>query len=220
MFTGIIEEFGTLQQVKRHSKSMQLVIKAHKILSDITLGDSIAVNGVCLTVVNHTPINFTADVMPITFNDTNLAQLAIGTSVNLERAMAANGRFGGHIVSGHIDGVGKISSITQNENAKIYRIELAPQLLNNCIIKGSIALNGTSLTIMNTSAKWIEVSLIPHTQQESNLGQQKIGALINIECDILAKQLQQQIGQANYKVSKTTAHSNINAQFLTEHGFL
>lgn len=213
MFTGIIEEIGNIAQIKRGGKTLELVINASLILSDIKLGDSIAVNGVCLTVTRYTNNNFSVDVMPVTFNATNLAELKNGSEVNLERAMAANGRFGGHIVSGHVDGVGKIIARDQLENAVIYKIALASELTNLCVAKGSIALDGTSLTLVEVTSNYLSVALIPHTQKMSLLGRKQIGESINVECDILVKQMQKMY-------SKSAQDSKITSGFLLEHGFL
>lgn len=213
MFTGIIEEIGNIAQIKRGGKTLELVINATLILSDIKLGDSIAVNGVCLTVTRYTKNNFSVDVMPVTFNATNLAELKNGSEVNLERAMAANGRFGGHIVSGHVDGVGKIIARDQLENAVIYKIALASELTDLCVAKGSIALDGTSLTLVEVTSNYLSVALIPHTQKMSLLGRKQIGESINVECDILVKQMQKMY-------SKSAQDSKITCGFLLEHGFL
>lgn len=213
MFTGIIEEIGNIAQIKRGGKTLELVINASLILSDIKLGDSIAVNGVCLTVTRYTKNNFSVDVMPVTFNATNLAELKNGSEVNLERAMAANGRFGGHIVSGHVDGVGKIIARDQLENAVIYKIALASELTDLCVAKGSIALDGTSLTLVEVTSNYLSVALIPHTQKMSLLGRKQIGESINVECDILVKQMQKMY-------SKSAQDSKITSGFLLEHGFL
>jgi riboflavin synthase len=213
MFTGIIEEIGNIAQIKRGGKTLELVINASLIMSDIKLGDSIAVNGVCLTVTRYTKNNFSVDVMPVTFNSTNLAELKNGSEVNLERAMAANGRFGGHIVSGHVDGVGKIIARDQLENAVIYKIALASELTNLCVAKGSIALDGTSLTLVEVTSNYLSVALIPHTQKMSLLGRKQIGESINIECDILVKQMQKMY-------AKSEKNSKITSGFLLEHGFL
>lgn len=213
MFTGIIEEIGNIAQIKRGGKTLELVINASLILSDIKLGDSIAVNGVCLTVTRYTKNNFSVDVMPVTFNATNLAELKNGSEVNLERAMAANGRFGGHIVSGHVDGVGKIIARDQLENAVIYKITLASKLTDLCVAKGSIALDGTSLTLVEVTSNYLSVALIPHTQKMSLLGRKQIGESINVECDILVKQMQKMY-------SKSAQDSKITSGFLLEHGFL
>lgn len=212
MFTGIIEEIGTISRIVTIGNSMRLDITAKKICQDIKLGDSIAVNGVCLTVTKFSSHGFSADVMPVTFRDTGLAVLKSGSLVNLERAMAANGRFGGHMVSGHVDGVGVISSIRANENASIYRINLSDKLIDGCVLKGSIAIDGTSLTIAGIGKNYIEVSLIPHTRQESVLGYKKIGATVNIECDMLLKKVTERVDESS--------RSRIDINFLRDNGFL
>lgn len=215
MFTGIIEEIGTLARINRRGQTLELLINAQVVTHDVKIGDSIAVNGVCLTVTKFSSSNFTADVMPVTFNNTGLAKLQAGNKVNLERAMAANGRFGGHIVSGHVDGIGKILTCSTIENAKLYRISMASNLSKFCIPKGSIAVDGTSLTIVNCASDWFEISLIPHTQQESIIGTKKVGEWVNIECDTLAKHLL----HAN-QTNDTYEHGKVNENFLKVHGFL
>ena len=212
MFTGIIEEIGTISRIAMAGNSMRLEIAAKKITQGLQIGDSVAVNGVCLTVTAFNSQRFCADVMPVTFRDTNLSQLKSGSPVNLERAMVANGRFGGHLVSGHVDGVGVINAIKVNENAVIYRISLSANLLADCMLKGSLAIDGTSLTISAMGPDHVEVSLIPHTRQESILGSKKIGATVNIECDMLLKKLSQQVSRHN--------NSRIDMNFLRENGFL
>lgn len=210
MFTGIIEEIGHVRDIKRIGQTLCLNISASTVLEDVKLGDSIAVNGVCLTVTKFNSGYFMADVMPETFNNTTLHLLSRGASVNLERAMAANGRFGGHIVSGHIDGVAKITNCQINQNAIIYTIRLSNKLINNCISKGSIAIDGTSLTITNIKNDELEVSLIPHTQDKSILSKKKLGDLVNIECDILMKRT----------IVTSKSSSNLDENFLRNHGFI
>lgn len=215
MFTGIIEEIGSIQKIKRSRQTLALVINAKLVISDLKLGDSIAVNGVCLTVTQFNQTSFTVDVMPVTFQATNLFKLSSGSKVNLERALAANGRFGGHIVSGHIDGVGNIVAKTVQENALIVKIKLSTELVAQCILKGSIALDGTSLTLFEVGVDFICVSLIPHTQEMSLLGQKNLGEIINIECDILAKQMRQTLQQG-----QKSSESKITSGFLQQHGYL
>lgn len=215
MFTGIIEEIGSIRQIKRGGQTLALMINAKLVTSDLKLGDSIAVNGVCLTVTQFSSTNFTVDVMPITFQSTNLAQLRAGSQVNLERALAANGRFGGHIVSGHVDGVACVIAKSNLENALILKVKLPAELAAQCITKGSIALDGTSLTLFEVGVDYLSVSLIPHTQKMSLLGQKNIGDLINVECDLLAKQMRQALEQAQPAQS-----SRISANFLQQHGYL
>ena len=215
MFTGIIEEIGSVSQIKRGGQTLALMINAKLVTSDLKLGDSIAVNGVCLTVTQFSSNNFTVDVMPITFQSTNLAQLSAGSQVNLERALAANGRFGGHIVSGHVDGVACVIAKSKFENALIMKMKLSKELASQCITKGSIALDGISLTLFEVGVDFLSVSLIPHTQKMSLLGKKNIGDLINVECDILAKQMRKALDN-----SSSTTSSKISAGFLQQHGYL
>ena len=212
MFTGIIEEIGSISSIQHKAATLIITIHANKVLQDVKLGDSIAVNGVCLTVTSFTKNSFTVDVMPVTYHDTTLATLNNGSPVNLERAMAANGRFGGHVVSGHIDGVGSISNKVKTGNAILYTINLDKNLALFCIKKGSIAIDGTSLTIVDVTMDSVQVSIIPHTQSESIIGNKTVGDRVNLECDIMAKQVA--------KFNSNQPSSNISADFLREHGFL
>ena len=190
MFTGIIEEIGTISAVKPSSNSLQLAIRCSKVLSDVKKGDSLAVNGVCLTVSDFSSNQFTADVMPETVKATTLRTLGLGSPVNLERAMAANGRFGGHIVSGHVDGTGEIVSIRQKENAVYMEISVAADLLKYFIPKGSVTVDGTSLTVFGVTEKGFIISLIPVTQGDSIVGRKRIGDRVNVECDMFAKYIE------------------------------
>lgn len=187
LFTGIVEEVGKISSVQSKSQSLELVISCSLILEDMKRGDSIAVNGVCLTVSSFAHQSFTADVIPETFKSSALKELASGSPVNLERAMPANGRFGGHFVSGHIDGIGKIRAVRKEANAWTKEIEIEPALMKYVMHKGSVAIDGTSLTIFGLGARSIIISLIPTTQEDSVLGNKGIGAQVNIECDLLAK---------------------------------
>ncbi|MFX3623899.1 MAG: riboflavin synthase [Ectobacillus sp.] len=214
MFTGIIEEIGTIQQIKQTGQAMELAIWATRILSDVQLGDSIAVNGVCLTVTSFTRSSFTVDVMPETFQATSLRLLQRGSSVNLERAMGAGGRFGGHFVSGHVDGIGKIVEKKRSHNAVYYRIELPAHLLRYCILKGSIAIDGTSLTIFGLDEATITISLIPHTMDYSIVGQKKAGDIVNIECDMIGKYIERFMQQQQPRAGGLTE------SFLQENGFM
>lgn len=212
MFTGIIEEIGKINSITRSGNTLKLNISANKILSDIKLGDSIAVNGVCLTVTSFNTNGFTADVMPVTFNLTNLHQLKANSTVNLERAMSANGRFGGHIVSGHIDCTGKITAKNKLENAILIDVQVPTQFMLYCIEKGSIALDGTSLTIAKCYKDSIQVSLIPHTQDESIISKKSLGESINVEFDTLAKLSLQATHKSN--------NSKLDINFLQDNGFI
>ena len=187
MFTGIIEEIGKISNIKRGARSAILSIQASKVLEDAHLGDSIAVNGVCLTVTTLNGDVFTADVMNETLSRSSLGSLRAGSPVNLERAMAAGGRFGGHIVSGHIDGTGRIASVTRDDNAVWFRIMADKKLLRYIVEKGSIAIDGISLTVAKTDSESFSVSIIPHTIGQTILGTRKVGDTVNLENDIIGK---------------------------------
>lgn len=215
MFTGIIEEVGTILAVKASQQAMQLTVGAQRILHDVQLGDSIAVNGVCLTVTSFTPSSFTVDVMPESIKATSLDGLAPQMRVNLERAMAANGRFGGHFVSGHVDGIGTIISRKREANALYVQIAVDESLLHYMIPRGSVAVDGTSLTIFALDDKSFTISLIPHTADESVVGTKAKGAIVNIECDMMAKYIEKFTTARQPK-----APSRLTASFLQEHGYL
>lgn len=192
MFTGIVEEKGTVQKISQN----QICIKAEKVLEGTRLGDSIAVNGVCLTVTKLTEGGFWADVMPETFSRSNLGELTAGSPVNLERAMAADGRFGGHIVSGHIDGLGKITKIQRDGNAVRFWIAAEHKILRLIVEKGSIAVDGISLTVVSVSDEDFSISIIPHTLGETTLGSKRVGDSVNLENDIIAKYVERLLGKA------------------------
>ncbi|MGE7665441.1 riboflavin synthase [Ureibacillus composti] len=212
MFTGIIEDKGKVTAIQKDEKSMEITIYSPKIISDAHLGDSIAVNGVCLTVTHLTQEEMTVDVMPETVKATTIHSLKMGDYVNLERAMSANGRFGGHIVSGHVDGVGTIRSKKPVSNAVYIEIDIPKELSENCIPKGSITIDGTSLTLFNVSEQIVTVSLIPHTYAETIIGQKKVGEKVNIETDLLGKYVLQHLKRAD-------KGSNITLDFLRQNGF-
>lgn len=217
MFTGIIEEIGRINQIRTGEKSCILIISASKILSDLQIGDSIAVNGTCLTVCHFDAYCFSADVMPETMRRTNLGKLSPGSPVNLERAMSADGRFGGHIVSGHIDGTGKIVNFKKEDNAVWVKISADPDLLYYMIQKGSVAIDGISLTIAEISQKDFSVSVIPHTRQQTTLLSKKAGELVNLECDMIAKYLAKFQNSGNSGNHRKT--NSISEAFLAEHGY-
>ena len=212
MFTGIIEEVGSVRHIRMGSASCVITVAAEKVLSDVHIGDSIAVNGTCLTVCSFDGGSFSADVMPETMRRTNLGALTPGSAVNLERAMAANARFGGHIVSGHIDSTGQIRALKREDNAVWVTVAAAPEILRYIVEKGSIAIDGISLTVARVSAKDFAVSIIPHTGEETTLLSRKPGDIVNLECDILAKYVEKLLGKAE--------KGGITPQFLSEHGFL
>ncbi len=212
MFTGIIEEKGMISRIERTARKARLTIRAENILSDVHLGDSIAVNGICLTVIRYEETTFTVDVMEETWRRTALGNLQPGKTVNLERAMAANGRFGGHLVSGHIDGVGVIREIRQEGNGVWYRISAEKNILDIIVEKGSIAIDGISLTVAKVSPQDFSVSVIPHTLAQTTLQERKTGESVNLENDMIGKYL--------WKFCQTEQQRGISGEFLARHGFL
>ena len=204
MFTGIVEECGTVLDVLKNGVSGSVQIQASTVLEGTKTGDSIAVNGVCLTVTKLTKSSFTADVMAETFRRTNLGNLGKNSRVNLERAMAADGRFGGHIVSGHIDGTGIISRIKEEGNAVWIYISAPQSILNLIVEKGSVAVDGISLTVAAVSDKEFAVSVIPHTRENTALSGKKTGAVVNLENDIIGKYEQKLTGTAQINESSET----------------
>jgi len=215
MFTGIVEELGALEAVKRDAFNMELTFRAKKVLTDVQLGDSIAVNGVCLTVTGFTEHNFTVDVMPETFRKTSLGELQIGSKVNLERALTLQTRLGGHLVSGHIDGVGKIKSKRRERNAVVVAIYAVPEILHYLVPKGSIAIDGISLTVVDHDEASFWVSLIPHTTGLTTLGFKEAGALVNLEVDVIARYLERLLHS-----SPEPKKNKLDCRFLQENGFL
>lgn len=211
MFTGIIEELGTIKHMNGSAQAMELSIRASKVLEDVKLGDSIAVNGVCLTVKHFTREMFVADVMPETVQSTSLKQLEKGSRVNLERAMIANGRFGGHLVSGHVDGVATILRKRPVANAIYIDLAIPKEMLSNCIMKGSITIDGTSLTIFNVTDSIVTISLIPHTYKETVLGTKQAGEIVNVETDLIGKYVAKHL--TNQKTGSMTM------DFLKQAGF-
>jgi len=217
MFTGIIEEIGFVTNTKHTGQSSILTIEAKRILGDVKLGDSIAVNGVCLTVTSFTNKEFTVDVMPETIKATSLRNVQSGSHVNLERAMAAGGRFGGHFVSGHVDGVGIVKEKREVANAVYYEIEAANDLLQYIIEKGSVAVDGTSLTVFGVTETTFLLSLIPHTLAETVLGQKDVGDIVNIENDMIGKYIAHFLSNQRNQSEKQA--SSLSSKFLEEHGF-
>ena len=205
MFTGIIEEMGFVKNINMGSNSGVITIEANKVLENTMQGDSIAVNGVCLTVTGIRGNLFTADVMPETFKRSALGSLKNGSRVNLERAMSPMGRMGGHIVTGHIDTTGRIESIKKDSNAVVYKINIENNYLKYIVEKGSVAIDGISLTVVDTDNSGFRVSVIPHTEKETVLGYKKIGDTVNIECDIIGKYVEKLIIGAGADGSKSTS---------------
>ncbi|BAK97322.1 6,7-dimethyl-8-ribityllumazine synthase [Oscillibacter valericigenes Sjm18-20] len=215
MFTGMIEEVGTILAVRWGAHSSALSVRAGVILSDLKIGDSVAVNGVCLTATAKTAGGFTADVMHETLNRSTLGALTVGCRVNLERAMAVNGRFGGHIVSGHIDGTGRISKIHRDDIALWYTVEAPPELLRFLVEKGSVALDGISLTVAAVSEKDFSVSVIPHTAAATSLSESKAGDRVNLETDLIGKYVEKLLGMT----PEVPKRPGITPEYLLQNGF-
>lgn len=215
MFTGIVEELGTIRSIRRGRVSAVLSIGAEKILSDLKIGDSVAVNGVCLTATSRDSGGFTADVMHETLDRSSLGALVPGSFVNLERAMPADGRFGGHIVSGHIDGVGKICSVRPDDNALWYTISAPPEILRYVVEKGSVAIDGISLTVAAVEPEAFSVSVIPHTAAVTLLGKKRAGDVVNLENDIIGKYVDKLLHPA----APPPVQSKLTLDFLAENGF-
>lgn len=207
MFTGIVEEIGTILKT-----GSSLKISASEILKDVHIGDSIAVNGICLTVTAFDTGSFTVDAMPETYKRTALKSLSCGSKVNLERAMAANGRFGGHIVSGHIDGTGRISDYRNDGNAIWMTVTTDRELLKYIAPKGSVAIDGVSLTVVDSLRDSFSVSLIPHTSSVTTLTSHRSGDIVNIETDVLAKYI-------GHLLSFNEGHKQLDMNFLINCGF-
>ncbi len=217
MFTGLIEEIGTIQSIRRGQRSCVLTIGCRKVLEGTHIGDSIATNGVCLTVTSLGATYYTADVMAETMHRSSLGQLASGSRVNLERAMPADGRFGGHIVSGHIDGTGTIAAIEADDNAIWYTINAGAALLRYIVEKGSITIDGISLTVAYVDARCFKVSIIPHTQQMTSLHQRRVGDIVNLETDIIGKYVEKLLGTTPPAPEKPSG--GITEEFLSKYGF-
>ncbi|MGL5327971.1 MAG: riboflavin synthase [Peptostreptococcaceae bacterium] len=216
MFTGIIEEIGTIQNIKNGEKSSKILIKANKVLDKTNIGDSIATNGVCLTVTHLDNSTFEVDVMAETFRRSSLGNLKIGSSVNLERALSLESRLGGHIVTGHIDDVGVITSFVKEGNAIWVSINAPSSVLKYVVHKGSITIDGISLTVAYIEDNCFKVSIIHHTASETTLLSKKIGDLVNLECDLIGKYVEKLLG---FNEIKKENKSSISEDFLRGNGF-
>ena len=217
MFTGIIEEIGTVQSVKRSQSSLTLEIAGSVIFDDLKIGDSVAVNGVCLTATTIGSGRFTADVMPESVKMTTLLQVSTGSKVNLERAMAANGRFGGHVVAGHVDGQGTIIGKDHVGNSIVFRITTDSDILHYVIYKGSITVDGASLTVSKVGPSWFEISIIPHTIGNTILQYTSIGTTVNLETDIFGRYIEHFMKRPKEAPSK---QGNVTMDTLLSNGFL
>lgn len=217
MFTGLIEEVGTVQEIRTAGKAIHLKLRAPSILEDVALGDSIAVNGICLTVTHYDGGSFTVDVVPETMRRTTLHELSVGSPVNLERAMAMGKRFGGHIVSGHVDGIGRIVEIVDEDIAKVVRFSAPSEVLRYLVEKGSITIDGVSLTVMDVASDSFRVSVIPHTWQVTVLRHRRVGSVVNLECDIIGKYVERLL--MPYAPGEAKGKQSITVDYLRENGF-
>lgn len=216
MFTGIVEEIGELKKIRKGAKSSELTIIADKVLEDTKIGDSIMTSGICLTVTSMTDNQFTVDVMSETLNRTSLGDMSSGSKINLERALNLQTRLGGHMVSGHIDGTGIITAFRKDDNAVWVTVKTPSELLRYIIEKGSIAIDGISLTVVAVSDKDFQVSIIPHTAEETTLLQHDVGDKVNLEVDLIGKYVEKLLGLSSQKDVKKTA---LTESFLKDNGF-
>ena len=217
MFTGIIEETGTVRSITSRSAGTAICIHAEKVLEGTAVGDSIAVNGVCLTVTSLSDGAFTADVMPETVRLTSLARLYPGAKVNLERAMRPTGRLGGHIVSGHVDGCGRVDAIVPDGIAQRVTISLETPLLKYIARKGSVTLDGVSLTVVAADDRTFAVSLIPQTRSATTLGELRTGSIVNVEVDLFARYTERLLTAS--ALPKEEKKSGLSLEWLQENGF-
>lgn len=220
VFTGIVEEIGTVVSIRKGAKSSSLTLQGSQIFDDMHIGDSIAVNGVCLTVTERMANTFTADVMAETLRRSSLGSLSKGSQVNMERAMAANGRFGGHIVSGHIDGTGEIESFVREDNAVWVTVRAPERLLKYIIEKGSIAMDGISLTVAYVDDHCFKVSLIPHTAGNTTLLTKKPGDVVNLENDVVGKYVDKLLHYEKSESENENVPGRISMDFLAQNGFV
>lgn len=217
MFTGLVEEVATLEEITYESHSAHLRLRAHRLLDDMTIGDSIAVNGVCLTVVTFDARGFVADAVPETIRRTNLGRLNVGDPVNTERALRVGDRLGGHIVSGHVDGTGKITDVSREGIATVIEITAEPECMRYIVEKGSICVDGVSLTVMDVGKTSFRISLIPHTGVETTLGNSRVGRVVNLECDIIAKYVERMLVPVTGQRSQKQI---LSMEFLAQNGFV
>ncbi|OED44528.1 riboflavin synthase subunit alpha [Endozoicomonas sp. (ex Bugula neritina AB1)] len=218
MFTGIIEAVGTIRLMEKKQGDLKLQIQTGKLdLSDVQLGDSIATNGVCLTVVELTGDGYVADVSVETLEHATLGDLTVGSSVNLEKALTATTRLGGHLVSGHVDGVGKVVSIEPSARSTVYWVEAPKGLAKYIAHKGSITVDGVSLTVNAVDGCRFSLNIVPHTQQETSVDTWQVGTQVNLEVDQIARYLERLLDPS---VQKDAAKPSLTTSFLAEHGFL
>ena len=215
MFTGLVEEIGKVQSIVKSTKSAQIIVKSNKVIKDAKIGDSISTNGVCLTIAEITSNSFVADVMAETMRRSNLNSLSPGDEVNLERALRACDRLGGHIVSGHIDGIGTVSNYEKEDKAVWITISTKPEILRYIVEKGSIAIDGISLTVAYVDENVFKISIIPHTKEVTTLLRKKLGDIVNLECDVVGKYIEKLL-LTNQQIP---VKQGIDMNFLSENGF-
>lgn len=215
MFTGLIEEIGRVESIIKSAKSAKITVKAHKVLEEVKIGDSICTSGVCLTVTSFDRGRFTVDVMAETMRRSNLKNLSPGDEVNLERAMLVGDRLGGHIVSGHIDGTGTIENYEEEDNAVWITTAASAEILKYIVQKGSIAIDGVSLTVAYVDEEVFKVSIIPHTKDMTTLLRKRIGDEVNLECDMIGKYVEKFLGAKE----QAPVNKGIDFDFLSENGF-
>lgn len=214
MFTGIVEEMGAVTAVEKTLAGTRLTILAATVLGDLKIGDSLSVNGTCLTVVAKNERNFVVEISPETLSVTTLGHLTAGAPVNLERAMKLNERIGGHLVAGHVDGVGTIRSRHQEGNAIFFTIEAPGEILRYCVVKGSVTVDGISLTINDVTDKGFSVAIIPHTAKVTTLGLKQIGDPVNLESDLIGKYVERLLQERN---QLPTSIPVIDKDYLQKH---
>ncbi len=217
MFTGIVEEMGGITVMNKSLAGAKLTILASTVMSDLKIGDSVSVNGICLTVVSRSERDFSVEVSPETLSVTTLGSFAVGMPVNLERAMKLNERIGGHLVAGHVDGVGVIRSRQQDANAIVFTIGVPPEILRYCVAKGSITVDGISLTINAVSEQGFSVAIIPHTAKVTILGLKQVNDTVNLESDLIGKYVERLL-QERSQLPKTTPV--IDKDYLQKRGLI
>ncbi|MBI5750009.1 MAG: riboflavin synthase [Nitrospinae bacterium] len=214
MFTGLIEEVGVVKEISNKGDNLRLVITASIIMDDISMGSSIAIDGTCLSVVKYTNKTFEVDVSEETVKKTTIGGFKSGRKVNLERALKVGSRLGGHFVTGHVDGIGKITKFDKAVDGAYLNIKAPEDTIKYMVYKGSVAIDGISLTVANVDSDSITIALIPHTIEMTNLKEKSIGEKVNIECDIIGKYIERFVN-----LTTDTKHSTLNTDFLKEHGY-
>ncbi|GAB4458104.1 MAG: riboflavin synthase [Armatimonadaceae bacterium] len=220
MFTGIVEAVGRITGIEHQGEAIRLTVSVGKISEDVHLGDSISVNGVCLTVTEIRPPHISFDAVYETMRRTTLGELRHGDNVNLERSVPVNGRLGGHIVQGHVDGTGRIASIRPMGNSWFVYVDAAPELMRYIVTKGSVAVDGISLTVAESEDRTFALSIIPHTWENTTLREKRAGDTINIECDILGKYVEKLIGGYLAGADQQAERSGVTMELLARSGYV